>query len=83
MKYGTALLFHRLEKLQERFGVSLPASNHGQIVDSAETRVSPFYEGLLRITAQAHIVHNDDTSVKVLSIAVPQKRDDFEISKPE
>jgi transposase len=68
MKYGTGLPFHRLEKLQESFGVPLPASTQWEIVDSAASQISPVYEELLRSAAQAQILHNDDTSIKILSL---------------
>lgn len=72
MKYGTGLPFHRLEKLQESFGVPLPASTQWEIVDSAATSISPVYEELLRSAAQAQVLHNDDTSIKVLSLMKQQ-----------
>ena len=68
LKYGMGLPFNRLEKLQESFGVPLPASTQWEIVDSAATRISPVYEELLRSAAQAQVLHNDDTSIKVLSL---------------
>ena len=72
MKYGTGLPFHRLEKLQESFGVPLPASTQWEIVDSAASQISPVYEELLRSAAQAQVLHNDDTSIKVLSLMKQQ-----------
>lgn len=76
MKYGTGLPFHRLEKLQESFGVPLPASTQWEIVDSAAAQISPVYEELLRTAAQAQILHNDDTSIKILSLMKQQQLQD-------
>jgi hypothetical protein len=76
MKYGTGLPFHRLEKLQESFGVPLPASTQWEIVASAATQISPVYQELLRTAAQAQILHNDDTSVKILSLMKQQQLQD-------
>ena len=76
MKYGAGLPFHRLEKLQESFGVPLPASTQWEIVDSAATQISPVYEELLRTAAQAQILHNDDTSIKILSLMKQQQLQD-------
>jgi transposase len=73
MKYGTGLPFNRLEKLQESFGVPLAASTQWEIVDSAATQISPVYEELLRTAAQAQILHNDDTSIKILSLMKQQQ----------
>ena len=76
MKYGAGLPFHRLEKLQESFGVPLPASTQWEIVDSAADQISPVYEELLRTAAQAQVVHNDDTSAKILSLIKQQQLQD-------
>jgi transposase len=76
MKYGTGLPFHRLEKLQQSLGVPLPASTQWEIVDSAAAEISPVYEELLRTAAQAQIVHNDDTSIKILSLIKEQQLQD-------
>lgn len=76
MKYGTGLPFNRLEKLQESFGVPLPASTQWEIVDSAATTIAPVYEELLRSAAQAQVLHNDDTSIKVLSLMKQQQLED-------
>jgi transposase len=76
MKYGAGLPFHRLEKLQQSFGVPLPASTQWEIVDSAAEQISPVYEELLRTAAQAQVVHNDDTSAKILSLIKQQQLQD-------
>jgi transposase len=76
LKYGTGLPFHRLEKLQQNLGVPLPASTQWEIVDSAAAQISPVYEALLRTAAQAQIVHNDDTSIKILALIKQQQLQD-------
>jgi len=76
LKYGTGVPFHRIEKLQQSFGMPLPASTQWEIVDSAATQVCPVYEELLRTAAQAQIIHNDDTSIKILSLIKQQQLQD-------
>lgn len=76
MKYGAGVPFHRLEKLQQSFGVPLPASTQWEIVDSAAYQISPVYEELLRTAAQAEVLHNDDTSIKILSLLKQQQLQD-------
>ncbi len=68
LKYGGGFPFHRLEKLQENFGVPLPASTQWRIVERKADRIYPVYEELIRQAAQGDIVHNDDTLMKVLEL---------------
>jgi transposase len=66
LKYGSGLPFHRLEGLQESLGVPLPASTQWDIVSEAAKIVAPAYEELVRQAAQGEILHNDDTTMRIL-----------------
>jgi transposase len=66
LKYGTGMPFHRLERLQEALGIPLPASTQWEIVEATAGRVEPAYEELIRQAAQGEVLHNDDTTVKIL-----------------
>jgi len=68
LKYGCGLPLYRLEKLQAGFGVPLPASTQWQLLDEAVEAVEPMYEELVGQAAQAEILYNDDTVMKVLEI---------------
>ena len=68
LKYGTGMPFHRLERLQESLGIPLPASTQWEIVAEVANDIKPVYEELIRQAAQGELLHNDDTSMKVLSL---------------
>ena len=68
LKYGTGLPFNRLEWLQGNLGIPLPASTQWDVVSAAADELAPVHEELIRQAAQAEVLHNDDTSAKILSL---------------
>ncbi len=72
LKYGTGLPFHRIEKLQEGLGVPLPASTQWELVEDAAEKLQPAFEELITEAAQADVLHNDDTTMKVLDLSKQQ-----------
>lgn len=68
LRYGSGLPFNRLEQLQESMGSPLPASTQWDIVDKAANRIYPVHEELMRQAAQGHVIHNDDTTMKILTM---------------
>src|SRR5262249_26789444 len=68
LKYGSGLPFNRLEGLQGHLGVPLPASTQWDIVQAAATNLAPAFEELVRQAAQGEVLHNDDTTVKILEL---------------
>ncbi len=68
LKYGSGVPFHRLERLQAHVGVPLPASTQWEIVASLATRLQPVHDELIRHAADGAVLHNDDTSMIVLSL---------------
>src|SRR5262249_2362022 len=67
-KYGSGLPFNRLEGLQGNLGIPLPASSQWDIVQAVATNVAPAFEELIRQAAQGDVLHNDDTTVKILAL---------------
>jgi transposase len=68
LKYGNGLPFHRLEGLQQSLGIPLPASTQWDIVEKVADQIHPVYHELIRQAAQGDIIHNDDTTMKVLAL---------------
>ena len=68
LKYGSGLPFNRLERLQGSLGIPLPASTQWDILSDCVGVFVPIHEALIRAAAQGQVVHNDDTSMKVLSL---------------
>ena len=67
-KYGAGLPFNRIEKLQAGFGVPLPAATQWEIVERAAKLMEPAHDELVHQAAQAKLLHNDDTSAKILEL---------------
>jgi len=67
MKYGTGVPFNRLEQLEESMGVPLPASTQWDIVEKTAKPAHPAYKELIRQAAQGEVIHNDDTTMKILA----------------
>src|SRR5262249_53910312 len=68
LKYGSGLPFNRLEGLQGYLEIPLPASTQWDIVQAAATNLAPAFEELIRQAAQGEVLHNDDTTVKILEL---------------
>lgn len=66
LKYGTGLPFHRFERMLTHLGLPMPASTQWELVERAALRVSPVFDELMRLAAQGTVLHNDDTTMKVL-----------------
>ena len=66
LKYGSGLPFNRLEGLQGYLGIPLPASTQWDIVAAVAANLEPAFAELIRQAAQGDVLHNDDTTVKIL-----------------
>jgi transposase len=67
LKYGCGMPFYRMGKLQANMGMPVPPSTQWDLLDAAEAIVSPAFEALLRLAAQGKLLHNDDTTARILS----------------
>jgi transposase len=68
LKYGSGLPFYRLEDLEESLGIPLPASTQWEIVEEAAALIEPAHAELIRQAAQGEVLHNDDTSMNVVTL---------------
>lgn len=74
LKYGAGLPFNRIEKLQDGMGIPLPAATQWDLVQAAaKNALTPAHEELLNQAAQASVVYNDDTTMKVLQLTRKQR----------
>jgi len=67
LKYGCGLPFHRIEKLQRNLGIPMPAATQWELVAAAADTLRATRHELIRQAAQGEVVHNDDTTMKVLA----------------
>jgi transposase len=68
LRYGSGFPWNRLEGLQENLGIPLPAATQCEIVQETAAQIQPAMDELIRQAAQDDVVHNDDTSMRVLSL---------------
>jgi len=68
LKYGSGLPFNRLEGLQGHLRIPLPASTQWDIVHAVAEDLAPAFAELIRQAAQGEVLHNDDTTVKILEL---------------
>jgi transposase len=68
LKYGSGVPFHRLEKMEELLGIPLPAATQWELVGETAEVIKPAHEELIRQPAQGEVLHNDDTSMRVLQM---------------
>jgi len=75
LKYGSGLPFNRLEGLQGSLGIPLPASTQWDIVNDTAEVITPAYDELIRQAAQGEILHNDDTTMRILELMGKRAKD--------
>lgn len=68
LKYGGGTPFNRLEQLEDQLGIPLPAATQWEMVEQAADLLKPARDELIRQAAQDEVVHNDDTSMRVLRL---------------
>jgi len=73
LKYGCGLPFNRIETLQRALGIPLPAATQWELVRDATLQLAPAWDELIRQAAQGEVVHNDDTTMKVLALTAEQR----------
>jgi transposase len=76
LKYGSGLPFNRLEGLQGYLEIPLPASTQWDIVQAVAANLAPAFDELIRQAAQGAVLHNDDTTVKILELMRQRGRQD-------
>ena len=65
---GSGVPFYRLEKLESQLGIPLPAATQWEMVEEVAEVIKPAHEELIRQAAQGEVVHNDDTTMRVLKM---------------
>jgi transposase len=82
LRYGHGLPHFRLEGLQASLYVPLPDATQWDIVAKAAPSPRAVFEELIRQAAQAPLLHNDDTPMKVLSLMKERAKAEADGVKP-
>ena len=72
LKYGSGVPFYRIENLEDRLGVPLPAATQWEKVAEAAVLLEPVRDELIRQAAQGELFHNDDTGARILNLERPE-----------
>ncbi|MBF0199387.1 MAG: transposase [Planctomycetes bacterium] len=75
LHYGAGMPFNRLEHLQASVGVPLPSSTQWDMVVGGAISFFPIMEYLMNEAANGKIIHNDDTTAKILEFMGKRKGD--------
>jgi transposase len=67
-RFGVGQPMYRTDKWQSYFGVPLAASTQWQLMAAAAHTPALVYEALIQAAAQAELLHNDDTPMRVQSL---------------
>ena len=68
LKYGCGLPFNRVERLEKNLGIPLPAATQWEVVHRAAGLLTDAHLELIRQAAQGTLLHNDDTTMKILGL---------------
>ena len=82
LKYGSGTPFYRLEQLEAQLGIPLPAATQWEIVEETAELIKPARDELIRQAAQGEVLHNDDTSMRVLKLKRPERRRSARVCSP-
>jgi len=69
LKYGTGVPFKRLERLEGQLEIPLPTTTQWDLMAAAARLLRPVLQELVRQAAQGRVLHNDDTSMRILHLA--------------
>jgi transposase len=68
LRYAAGMPLHRLARLQRNFETPVPASTQWEVVRDHVAALQPVYAELRRQAAQGRVIHNDDTSIRILAL---------------
>lgn len=80
MKYGGGFPFYRLSKIQEYLKTPISPSAIWRMLDSLYEIAVIIWNEIRRQAAQGEIIHNDDTTNKVLAL-MPKRKDKDPVTK--
>lgn len=71
LRYGTGVPHYRLARFQLDLGVPLPESTQWELVAALAAVVQPVFTALVALAANATLIHNDDTTMRILELRRP------------
>ncbi len=68
LRYGAGMPLHRLDRLQRNLETPVPASTQWEVVRDHVDVLEPVHDELCRRAASGRVLHNDDTSIRILEL---------------
>jgi hypothetical protein len=68
MRFGGGMPHYRMEKMQKDLGIPLPAATQWELMEHSARDLEPVHRELIRMAAQAQVLHNDDTTMRIQSL---------------
>jgi transposase len=68
LRYGSGFPWYRLKGLEASLGIPLPVATQCEILAEIAVPLRPALDELIRQAAEGEVMHNDDTSMRVLSL---------------
>ena len=81
LKYGSGMPFNRLDGLQGGLGIPLAASTQWDIVHACGNAIKPAYVELIHQAAQGEVLHNDDTTVRILEFMGKRRKPPLQVQR--
>ena len=74
LRYGYGMPMNRLAHFQKSLGVPLGVGTQWELIERSANAGRPAFERLKDCAAQGELFHNDDTTMKILSVMKEQKQ---------
>lgn len=68
LKYNLGVPFTRIESLMKDQGIPMPSSTQYELVSAGAERLEPVWHEMVKHAAAGEVIHNDDTSARVLDL---------------
>jgi transposase len=75
LRYGTGMPHHRLDRHQSHLRIPVPASTQWQVVSGRADALVPVFDKLCELAGDGQVVHNDDTSMRILAFMGARRRE--------
>jgi transposase len=82
LRSGSGGPLYRLERLQQRLGVPLPASTQWALMAPLRAQAQPIFDALVVLATNAPVLHHEDTTIRILDLQRPGSATVDELARP-
>ena len=75
LRYGTGMPHHRLDRHQSQLQIPVPASTQWDVVRDRADALVPVFDKLCRQAGDGEVMHNDDTTMRILAVMGVRRRE--------